>query len=429
MSRKLVSLIVLGLFLVLTGPAGAQDPDLQHSDPYWRVAYWNNMTMYGSPVFEGTDTNLDFDWGAGSPRPGVSADRFSARWTRYIDVPAGMYRFTATSDDGIRVTVDSAVIINAWYDQSVRTYTTNAYMEAGHHLITVEYYENMGHAVAKVSWAPVSSDCWRAEYYGNMWLREPLMFARDDAEINFNWGYGAPIPGMPADRFSVRWRRTVHFEPGSYRFTATTDDGVRLTVNNHLLIDAWRDQSYTAHSGTIYVAGDVPIVMEYYENGGIAAAQLTWTRTDGEPDPPPPDAIIVDDSDPGFYRGGSLTGWRAADVGYRGNTTWTRNNYGYRYNYNWARWYPNLTSRRYYEVFVHIPALYGNTSSARYWISHYDGFTLRRVNQAANAGRWVSLGTYRFRGTRMDYVSLSDITYERYLSHMIAFDAVKWEPR
>jgi hypothetical protein len=141
------------------------------------------------------------------------------------------------------------------------------------------------------------------------------------------------------------------------------------------------------------------------------------------------DAIIVDDRDPGFYKGGSPTGWRAADVGCRGNMTWTRNNYGYRYNYNWARWYPSLFARRYYEVFVHIPALYGDTTGARYWVSHYDGFTLRSVNQSANAGRWVSLGTYRFRGTRQDYVSLSDITYEPYLSHMIAFDAVKWEPR
>ena len=67
MSRKLVSLIVLGLVLLLAGPAGAQEPELQHSDPYWHVSYWNNMTMYGIPVVEGTDANLDFAWGAGSP--------------------------------------------------------------------------------------------------------------------------------------------------------------------------------------------------------------------------------------------------------------------------------------------------------------------------------------------------------------------------
>jgi hypothetical protein len=41
----------------------------------------------------------------------------------------------------------------------------------------------------------------------------------------------------------------------------------------------------------------------------------------------------------------------------------------------------------------------------------------------------VSLGTYWFRGTDDDYVSLADVTFEPYVSRLIAFDAVKWEPR
>jgi len=429
MSKKLVSLIVLSVFFILTGPAGAQEPDVRHSDPSWRVSYWNNTSMYGSPAVEGTDANLDFSWGAGSPRPGVSADGFSARWIRYIDVSAGMYRFSATTDDGIRVKVDNAVIINAWYDQSARTHTRDAYMEAGHHLITVEYYENAGHAVAQVSWAPVTSGHWRAEYYGNTWLGGPAMFARDEAEINFDWGYGAPISGIPADGFSVRWRRTVHLEPGSYRFTTHTDDGVRLTVNKHLLIDEWRDQSYTEHSGTIWVAGDVPLVMEYYENGGVAAAKLTWARTDGEPDPLPADGIIVDDGGVGFAKNGSPTGWHTAAEGHGGHLTWTRNNDRRRANYNYARWYPELTAGR-YEVLVSIPDRFSTTTKARYWVCHRDGYTLQIVNQSANAGSWVSLGTYWFSGAMPhDNVSLSDVTYEPYLSRMIAFDAVKWVPR
>lgn len=38
------------------------------------------------------------------------------RWTRYIDVPAGLYLFTATSEDGIRVYVENDLIINQWYE-------------------------------------------------------------------------------------------------------------------------------------------------------------------------------------------------------------------------------------------------------------------------------------------------------------------------
>jgi hypothetical protein len=97
-------------------------------------------------------------------------------------------------------------------------------------------------------------------------------------------------------------------------------------------------------------------------------------------------------------------------------------------NYNWARWYPQLGQGT-YEVFVFIPARYSTTAQARYWISHGDGFTLRVVNQSALGGQWVSLGTYRFAGSRGDYVSLADVTYEPYVSRLIAFDAVKWERR
>jgi hypothetical protein len=41
----------------------------------------------------------------------------------------------------------------------------------------------------------------------------------------------------------------------------------------------------------------------------------------------------------------------------------------------------------------------------------------------------VSLGTYHFQGTSADYVSLSDVTTEPYLTRQIGFDAVKWERR
>ena len=51
-------------------------------------------------------------------------------------------------------------------------------------------------------------------------------------DINFNWGLGTPTAGFPADFFSVRWVRNLPLEAGRYRFTTTTDDGVRLWVNN-----------------------------------------------------------------------------------------------------------------------------------------------------------------------------------------------------
>jgi hypothetical protein len=105
---------------------------------------------------------------------------------------------------------------------------------------------------------------------------------RIDPNIAFNWGTGAPISGIAADTFSVRW--TGYVVPRysqRYTFYAKTDDGVRLWVNNVQIINRWRNQSATEVSGTITLtAGQrYPIRMDYYENGGNAVAELRWSSS------------------------------------------------------------------------------------------------------------------------------------------------------
>jgi hypothetical protein len=385
------------------------------------------MALSGSPVLQRSESNLDYNWGTGSPDAAVWADGFSARWTRYLDLTAGTYRFTATSDDGMRVYVDGVAIIAQWYDHSAQTVSVDRSLAGGHHLVVVEYYENTGDAVARFSWTPLGTITnWRGAYFNNKTLSGTPALVRDDAQVNFQWGSGSPAPGViGSDGFSVRWTRTLNLEAGSYRFSMTVDDGGRLWVNGHLLLDAWKDQAPRTYTGVLYVpAGGVPVKMEYYENTGGATAQLSWVKTDGTA----PGTVIIDNGGKGFVKGGAPNSWRSEPEGYDGDLLWTKNNDYVRANYNWARWYPGLKAGR-YEVFVYIPHRFTTTAKARYWISHAGGYTLRIVNQSAYSNQWVSLGTYRFRGNSNDYVSLSDVTYEPYLSRLIGFDAVKWVSR
>lgn len=427
MHKKITFLITLALALTLVNPALAQE---EHSDPHWEASYWNNTSLSGTPVLQRQETSLDHDWGTGSPDPSVSSDGFSARWTKYIDVADGTYRFTATSDDGIRVWVDSTLIIDQWNDHATSTFTADKHLTAGHHWVQVEFYENAGFAAAKLSWAPVTSiSDWRGEYFDNTSLSGSPALVRNDVQIDFDWGTGSPALGtIGSDGFSVRWTRSVNLAAGNYRFTVTVDDGVRLWVNHHLLIESWRDQPPTTYTGDLYLpGGDIPIKMEYYENGGGAVARLSWSGS-GSPPPPPSGTVIVDNTDAGFVKGGAYGGWRTIYEGYGGSLLWTYNNDRVRSYYNWARWYPSLNAGR-YEVFVHIPYRYTTTANARYWVRHSGGYTLRVVNQSLYDNDWVSLGTYWFSGTSADYVSLADVTYEPYKSRLMAFDAVKWEPR
>jgi hypothetical protein len=354
------------------------------------------------------------------------ANNFSARWQCTAHFAAGTYRFTATSDDDLRLYVDGQPFIDEWFDRPVRTFTSEIALAEGAHEVVVTYYENTGVAVAKVSWARASvlPGEWQGEYFDNRWLGGAPVLTRRDKSIDFDWGHGSPDARIPPDNFSVSWTRTVDFEPGLYRFTTTTDDGVRLWVGGQVVIDRWRDQWAQSHSGTVYVSGEAVVHMETCEHTGVAVARLRWTRVGDAP----PGEVIVDDGAAGFVKGGAAAAWHAAAGGHGGDLLWTWNNDRVRPSYNWACWYPNLTPGR-YEVLVYVPERHSTTSDARYWVSHRGGYSLCPVDQSANGGRWVSLGTYWFRGSRQDYVSLADVTFEPYLSRLLAFDAVKWVAR
>lgn len=307
---KTIQLFIgLALLLVaMTSLALAQDGPItpQHTDPSWQVTYWNNTSLAGPPVLQRPETNLDYNWGTGSPAPGVNHNQFSARWTRYIDVSPGDYRISVTADDGVRLWVDDQLLIDRWHDHAATTYTAQKYLGAGHHLVRVEYYENSGEAVIKVSWTqggplptptpppPPGYGVWRGEYFNNKSLSGPPAVVRDEPQINFNWGGSSPVPGVvTTDGFSARWSRNLDLPPDNYRFTMTVDDGARLFINGHLLIDAWKEQAPTSYSGDIYLpGGPVTAQMEYYENTGGASTQLSWTPANNPPPPPPPSNTI-----------------------------------------------------------------------------------------------------------------------------------------
>jgi len=434
-TKRMRLITMLLALLVLAAPVTAQGPSPQHTDPTWQATYWNNVNLAGASVLQRAEANIDYNWAYSSPAPGViTTDNFSARWTRYIDVTPGTYLFTATADDGIRVWVDDALIINQWYERPATTYTAEKYLGAGHHLIQVEYFEKGGLAVAKVQWqlkgqTPTITQ-WRGEYFNNITLGGTPALVRNDAAVNFDWGSGSPAPGVVgADRFSVRWTQTLNFTAGMYHFSLTVDDGARLWVNGHLLVDAWIDQAPRTYTSDLYIpTGQATIELQYYENAGGAVAKLSWNGGGTTPTPPPAGTVILDERDAGFVKGGPASGWRYQNEGHNSTLMWTTNNYNANSNYNWGRWYPSLAARR-YEVFVYIPDRFTTTGQARYWINHADGYTLRIVNQSAYSNQWVSLGIYRFRGTSEDYVSLADVTFEATRSRLIAWDAVKWEPR
>jgi PKD repeat protein len=119
-------------------------------------------------------------------------------------------------------------------------------------------------------------------YYGNQLktFTNPPTLVRIDPTINFNWNNNSPDPSLPQVVYTVRWTGSIQPQFNeTYTFYTTTDDGVRLWVNNQLIIDEWVDQAPTTWSGTIpLVAGQrYNIQMDYYQNQGGAVAYLYWS--------------------------------------------------------------------------------------------------------------------------------------------------------
>ncbi|MFW6161244.1 MAG: lamin tail domain-containing protein, partial [Planctomycetota bacterium] len=139
----------------------------------------------------------------------------------------------------------------------------------------------------------------RGHYYNNEGFTD-LGLLRTDATVDFNWGTGSPDPDIEADTFSVRWTgQAVPRYTEAYTFYTVSDDGVRLWVDDVLLVDNWTNHSATENSGTIYLEADraYSVRLEHYEHGGSAVARLLWSSP-SQPKEPIPQSRLLSDSLP-----------------------------------------------------------------------------------------------------------------------------------
>ncbi len=110
-----------------------------------------------------------------------------------------------------------------------------------------------------------------------------LFLTTNDAFIDFTWGSTNLAINLSNGNYCVRWIGQVQPQYSeTYFFETRTDDGVRLWVNDQLLIDRWQTQNGGATwTNAITLVADVRynIRMEYFNRGGSARARLSWFST------------------------------------------------------------------------------------------------------------------------------------------------------
>jgi thermitase len=154
-------------------------------------------------------------------------------------------------------------------------------------------------AVQDTSPPPTNSGPWNSQAWQNKYLagypnwEGQWTWSDNYPYVYFNWGTGAPF-GWGGNEFSMRLWKTIHFPGGYYSFHTTHDDGVKVYLDNTVILDAWWDGSGGHDIGKNIPAGDHEVKVEYYENQGDANVNVYWYGPGfPEPDTNPPDGRIT----------------------------------------------------------------------------------------------------------------------------------------
>ncbi|HET7487947.1 MAG TPA: PA14 domain-containing protein [Acidimicrobiales bacterium] len=198
--------------------------------------YFNNCnggTAFppGEPSLVRRDPSVSFNWGSGSPAPGIiDADNFCARWSGYVTMPrTNTYCFQAVRDDGVVIKINDTTVVSSWGDQSTNpapfgsTSTECIPLQADRtNRIEVDYFEHTGSAAAEL-WAkgpnvgplPVPSS----------WL------STTPAGLPAGWSLSAGAADLAYAKAKLAGDSLVLVEPtgATHEYRRTATDGVGTT--------------------------------------------------------------------------------------------------------------------------------------------------------------------------------------------------------
>jgi hypothetical protein len=156
-----------------------------------------------------------------------------------------------------------------------------------------------------------------AEYYDNMDFTGAKV-TRTDATVDFEWGSGSPDPSIGADQFSARWTGQVRPEfSETYTFSILSDDGVRLWIDDQLIIENWTVHAPTENSATVTLQAGRKhnIRLDFFENAQGAVARLYWASPSRPKEVIPQSRLYASGTAPEVFVGGVPALVRSATAG------------------------------------------------------------------------------------------------------------------
>jgi fibronectin type 3 domain-containing protein/glucose/arabinose dehydrogenase len=198
-------------------------------------------------------------------------------WANNTDADLGGYNvYRRNESNGQFVKLNSALLTASTYNDTAAVEgIANAYR-----ITAVDTRGNESSFLETNADRPAAGTGLKAEYFDNKDLTNPKL-TRTDAKIDFNWAAGSPDASIGVDTFSVRWTGQIQAgTTGAYTFTISADDGVRMYVNDVLVIDKFTNAGVVKdHVSTpvqLTAGQNANIRIEYFENTGGAYIQMYW---------------------------------------------------------------------------------------------------------------------------------------------------------
>lgn len=124
---------------------------------------------------------------------------------------------------------------------------------------------------------------WYGEYFDTNNLTGFPAFTRQDANIDFNFGFGkVEHEGafIGPDQFSIRWTRSVNFPTGgTWTFHVEVDDYLDMWIDGTQIISHWTTGGQWAADVKVdnLTAGDHTLIVEYGDVSGQALVKVSWS--------------------------------------------------------------------------------------------------------------------------------------------------------
>jgi beta-glucosidase len=121
----------------------------------------------------------------------------------------------------------------------------------------------------------------KAEYFNNISLEGKPVISRIDNKIDFGWTLFPPDPAINLDFYSVRWTGFLKSpRSGNFKIGLDGNDGFRLYINDSLIINNWKKQTYSTLMAnyTFNKSQSYKIKVEFFEPVGNAHIKLIWNE-------------------------------------------------------------------------------------------------------------------------------------------------------